>query len=136
MAKNRRFAQEFITWPSVKATAQTASRTTNFALSGDPVVVGQQPGVALLDADSLGKTTIQIDGIYRLAVTAKDSSGVSGADANVAVFGGDKIYFNKDVTPPLSKRASGIPWGVAVGDAGVQLVASGANGSIDIQVGV
>ena len=136
MAKNRKFAQMAVTWPAVKVIAQTASRTANGALSGDPVVCGQMPGVALINADANGRATMQIDGIFSVAVTAKDASGVSGADANSAVMGGDKIYFDKDKTPPLSKRASGIPWGIAVGDSGVQLVASGANGTVDVQVGV
>ena len=63
MAVNRVYAGKNVTLPYLKAKAQTASRTTNFALSGDPVVIGQIPGVALEDADTTtGKTVVQVDG--------------------------------------------------------------------------
>jgi predicted RecA/RadA family phage recombinase len=136
MALNRLYVQSFKTLPDVKATAQTAARTSNRAISGDPVVIGDIPGVALVDADTDGRTVVQADGIFTLLVAGKDSSGTSGADASVAVHGGDLLYFDKDKTPPLSKRAGGTPFGYAFGDAGVELVASGATTTeIPVQVG-
>ena len=127
MAVNLKYkpGQLMRTTPLIVATAEDA-RTSNHALSGDPVVVGQLPGVALIDADSNGKTVVALDGIWEVLVAGKDSSGTSGADASVAVNGGDQVYFDKTKSPPLSKRAGGIPWGKVVGDAGVQQVASGA----------
>ncbi len=93
MATYRKYPQCKKTWPDVKVIAQTASRTSNHALSNDPVVCGQKPGVALEDADSGGKTVMQVDGIFNLLVSGIDSSGTSGADANVAVNGGDIVYY-------------------------------------------
>jgi len=135
MATNRKYGQSDTIWPHVKVIAQTASRTSNHALSSDPVVCGQVPGVALDDADENGRTRMQVDGIFEIQVTGKDASGTSGADANVAVNGGDALYFDKDKTPPVSKRAGGILFGYAVGDSGVAMVTSGATGAIMVQIG-
>ncbi len=136
MATNRRYAQNNTVWPDVKVLAQTASRTSNHALANDPVVCGSVPGVALDDADSNGNTRMQIDGIFDLLVGGVDSSGTSGADANVAVNGGDILYFAQGKTPPVSKRAGGVRFGYAVGDTGVELVASGATTTvIKVQIG-
>jgi predicted RecA/RadA family phage recombinase len=127
MAVNRKFAEGNLTQTAVRLVAQTASRTNNKALSGDPVRVGQIPGVALIDADADGLGTMQLDGVFEHLVGGIDSSGASAADANSAVKGGDAIYFDESKTPPLSKRSSGgILFGYAVGDHNVQLVASGA----------
>ena len=136
MATNRKYAQTNNVWPNVVVIAQTANRTSNHALANDPVVRGSVPGVALDNADSDGKTRMQKDGIFTLLVAGKDSSGTSGADANVAVNGGDILYFDQAKTPPVSKRAGGVRFGYAVGDSGVELVASGSTTtSIDVQVG-
>lgn len=136
MAVNRLYPQTNNTLPNAKAIAQTGSRTSNGALSGDPVRIGSLPGVAVEDADSSQRTVVQKDGIYKLLVAGIDSSGTSGADANVAVNGGDPIYFDEAKTPPLSKRAGGTFFGYAFGDSGVELVASGATTTaIPVQVG-
>lgn len=136
MALDRKYAQRMITWPAVLCLAQTAARTSNKPVSGDPVVCGQKPGVALQDADASGRAIMQTDGIFNLLVAGIDSSGTSAADANVAVNGGDIIYFDKAKTPPLSKRAGGIRFGYAVGDSAVQVVASGVTTTvIMVQVG-
>lgn len=126
MATNRKFPGKEQTLPLLKAIAQTASRTSNGALSGDPVRIGQIPGVALIDCDSAQRTVVQIDGIFELLVAGIDSSGGSGADANVVVAGGDKVYFDESKTPPLSKRAGGVFFGYVAADHGVTQVASGA----------
>ena len=136
MALNRHYPQTNNVWPNVKVIAQTANRTSNHALSGDPVVCGSKPGVALDDADSNGLTRMQVDGIFTLLVGGVDSSGTSGADANVAVNGGDILYFDQAKTPPVSKRAGGVRFGYAVGNSGVQVVASGSTTTeIDVQIG-
>jgi predicted RecA/RadA family phage recombinase len=126
MAKDRKYPQTAQTWPNVKVIAQTAARTSNHALSGDPVICGTKPGVASADADSAGRCVMFIDGIFEVLVSGVDSSGASAADANVAVNGGDKVYFDQSKTPPLSKRAGGVLWGTVVGDHAVQQVAAGA----------
>lgn len=126
MSIRRLYRGAEITTPLTKAIAQTASRTTNGALSGDPVRIGSLPGVATKDCDSSQKTVVELDGIHNLLVSGIDSSGTSGADANVAVAGGDIVYFDESKTPPLSKRSGGVRFGYAFGDHGVTLVASGA----------
>src|SRR3990167_1115685 len=123
MALNRKFAGNNTTLPLTKATAQTAARTSNGALAGDPVVIGQIPGVALIDADSSQKTVVQIDGVFELLVAGIDASGSPGDNS---VLGGEAVYFNKDHTPPLHVDPNGILFGYALGDAGVELVAAGA----------
>ena len=136
MAINRVYAQTVTTLPNLLAVAQTAARTSNHALSGDPCRIGSIPGVALTDADANGRVVLQKDGIFELLVAGKDSSGVSGADASVNVTGGDEIFFAEGNTPPLSKRAGGIHFGWAIGDSGVQVVASGNTSTkILVQVG-
>jgi predicted RecA/RadA family phage recombinase len=96
--------------------------------SGDPVVVGQIPGVAIIDRDTAGKATIDTGGVYDLPTSG---SGTSGSGV-VAV--GDKIYYKDGVTPPLCKVSSGVLFGYALeGTSGspaetiaVKLLGSGA----------
>lgn len=135
MAVNRLYAQSVKTLPLIKCIAQTAARTSNHALSGDPVRIGTLTGVALLDADANGKTVPQIDGVFNLLVAGVDSGGTSGADRNVTVTGGDKLYFDEAQTPPLSKRAGGTFFGYAMGDSGATMVTSGTlTTAIPVQV--
>jgi predicted RecA/RadA family phage recombinase len=47
------------------AVACTAPATPS---SGDPVLFGQRPGVALTDEDAAGLTTVQFDGVFDLSV--------------------------------------------------------------------
>lgn len=138
MAINRKFllGGNEITTPLTKCTAKDANTVANKALSGDPVVIGQIPGVALINADSDLKATVQLNGVFELLVSGIDSTGSLGADANVAVLGGDIVYFDKTKDPPLSKRAGGIRFGYAFGDTGVSMVASGATTTkINVKVG-
>lgn len=105
MAKNREYERALqVAVPITDAPGATA-------LSGDPVLCGQLPGVALVDADDTvandGEATVQFDGAFRLAV-----KGVTGA-GNSAVSPGDIIYYdggelNKDVT-------NGVRFGYALG---------------------
>ena len=80
--------------------------------SGDPVRVGEIPGVAITDesggGNASGETTIQTEGVFNLSVKGIDGSGSS------AVAAGDKIYYVDADTPKLSKRATGHLFGKAL----------------------
>lgn len=96
--------------------------------SGDPVLIGQIPAVALTAERTDGTTSVQTDGVFDLSV-----KGVTTAAANSAVAVGDLIYYVPGNTPKLSK---------AVGDAGavrfgyaLKVVASGATTTIHVKVG-
>jgi predicted RecA/RadA family phage recombinase len=114
------------------ATNEVYERGTHLALaatdpttpaSGDPVIVGQLPGVALTDEDDDGVTTIVTEGVYDLSV-----KGTTGSDSAVAV--GDIIYYVSGNTPKLSKTSSGVRFGYALGTVG-----AGATGTIPVKLG-
>jgi predicted RecA/RadA family phage recombinase len=92
--------------------------------SGDPVVCGQIPGVALVTEDSAGLTTVALDGAFNLSVKGVDGSG------NAAVAAGDIIYYVAADTPKLSKKTSGVRFGYALA-----AVSSGATTTIAVEVG-
>lgn len=99
----------------------TGSGTGGLVLSGDPVVVGELPGVALTDENADGNATIQTDGVFRLPV-----KGETTTDAAVAV--GDIVYYDAGV---INKDSSnGVRFGYAL-DA----VSSGATSTIRVKVG-
>ena len=102
--------------------------------SGDPVIVGQLPGVATTAERADGNTSIATAGVFLLSV-----KGVTTAAAGSAVAAGDIIYYVPGNTPKLSK---------AVGDAGAVrfgyavptpnnpgTVGSGSTGTIGVKVG-
>jgi len=89
--------------------------------SGDPIVVGQIPGVALYDADSDNKAVIQTNGVFDLAVV-----GETTTDAAVAV--GDILYYDTDKVNKDS--ANGVRFGYAL-----EAVASGATTTIKVKIG-
>lgn len=93
-------------------------------VSGDPVVVGQLPGVALTDERSDGTTSIQHHGVFTLSVKGVDGSG------NSAVAAGDILYYVTADTPKISKKATGVRFGYAL-----EAVTSGATASIKVKVG-
>lgn len=98
--------------------------------SGDPVLVGQIPGVAVT-AEGAGdnkstECTIMTRGVFKLPVKAVDGSGSS------AVQVGDQITYTAADDPPLSKKAVGtgtIHFGYALG-----ALTSGSTGSIPVLV--
>lgn len=92
--------------------------------SGDPVVYGQRPGVALKDRDAAGNATVQFEGAFTLSVKGIDGSG------NAAVAEGDILYYVSGDTPKLSKKNTGVRYGYAKA-----AVASGATSSIDVILG-
>lgn len=80
--------------------------------SGDPVLVGQIPGVAVTDEGDGGnastKTTVCTKGIFDLTVEGTDASG------NKAVGVGDKVYYDTAGDPVLSVDASKVFFGYAL----------------------
>jgi predicted RecA/RadA family phage recombinase len=92
--------------------------------SGDPVLVGQIPGVALTAERADGTVTIATDGVWSLSVKGIDGGG------NSAVAVGDIIYYVTGDTPKLSKKATGVRFGYARGTVG-----TGATATIPVQVG-
>jgi predicted RecA/RadA family phage recombinase len=94
-------------------------------VSGDPVVVGQVPGVAETTPEATtNRLVMQTCGVYNLSVKGIDGVG------NAAVAGGDILYFVKADTPKLSKKATGVRYGYAL-DA----VVSGATTTIRVKIG-
>lgn len=91
--------------------------------SGDPVLLGQLPGVALITEAADGLTTIKTDGVATLSV-----KGTNGSD--VAVAAGDILYYVTANTPKLSKTTSGVRFGYAL-----EAVTSGATATIRVKIG-
>lgn len=89
--------------------------------SGDPVVIGNIPAVALVDegdgGNASGNITADLGGVWEMSVV-----GASGA---IAV--GDILYLNSGV---LTNGTAGVRWGYALGEVG-----NGATATIDVLVG-
>lgn len=100
-------------------------------VAGDPVVVGQIPGVALTDYSAHdAKATIQLDGTFSLSVESVDSGGTSGADRDVVGTVGAIVYYGSGDDPKLSLRAGGVRFGYLV-DA----IGSGLTATSKVQIG-
>jgi predicted RecA/RadA family phage recombinase len=109
-------------WTESLALVCTAPTTP---ASGDPVLCGQIPGVALVDEDALGVTTVALDGVFDLSVKGENAGG------NNAVAAGDILYYEAGQTPPLNKDATnGVRFGYAL-----EAVSSGATATIAVRVG-
>ena len=93
--------------------------------SGDPVLVGQIPGVALTAERADGTTSIDTAGVYNLTV-----KGETNADAGSAVAIGDLIFYDAADTPVLNKDTTGVRFGYALATLG-----SGVTGVIPVKVG-
>lgn len=91
--------------------------------SGDPVIVGQIPGVALINEGADGITTIKTDGVATLSV-----KGTTGSNAAIAA--GDILYYVTANTPKLSATTSGVRFGYAL-----EAVGSGATATIRVKIG-
>jgi predicted RecA/RadA family phage recombinase len=106
-------------------------------VSGDPVLFGDLPGLALTDeskgGNPTGKTTVKFRGVVDVSV-----KGVNGG-GNSAVADGDVIYYVAADTPKLSKKTTGVRYGVAMGKptdaAGATLAAAGATTTIRVRIG-
>ena len=93
--------------------------------SGDPVLVGQLPGVALTAAASAGAAvTVQTVGVVTISVKGIDGGG------NSAVAVGDLLYYTSADTPPVSKKATGVRFGYALAT-----ITSGSTATIQVKLG-
>lgn len=123
MATNRLYAQNNLTMPGLDVTPG-AGAMGGAARSGDPVVVGQIPGVLATDAPANGVGTMYRDGIWNVSVKGINAGG------NAAIPEGAILYFTAADTPPLSGKNTGVRWGYAL-----QGVGSGATATIPVQLG-
>jgi predicted RecA/RadA family phage recombinase len=109
--------------PSRRRPLTCTSPTT--PASGDPVICGQIPGVALEAEDANGLTTVALDGTFLLSVKGENNAG------NVAVAAGDILYYEAGQTPPINKDSTaGVRFGYALA-----AVSSGATTTIPVEVG-
>jgi predicted RecA/RadA family phage recombinase len=92
--------------------------------SGDPVLIGQIPALALTAERTDGNTTVMRNGTANLSVKGVDGGG------NSAVAVGDIIYYVTGDTPKLSKKATGVRYGYALGTVG-----SGLTATIEVAIG-
>jgi hypothetical protein len=95
-------------------------------VSGDPVVIGTAlTGVAETTRDADGNAIVRLPNmpIYAFSVKGIDGSG----NSPVAI--GDKLYNTMGDTPHLSKKATGVYFGVALGAVG-----SGLTATIDVML--
>jgi predicted RecA/RadA family phage recombinase len=91
-------------------------------VSGQPVVVGVIPAVALTDADANNQAACLLEGVFSLSVVATNNAG------NSAVVEGDALYI--DGSSVISKDATNDTFfGYAVG-----AVTSGATATINVLV--
>jgi predicted RecA/RadA family phage recombinase len=116
-------AQNYINSGRVIHAAATAPTTPT---SGDPLVVGTIPGVALTDegdgGNASGECSIATEGVFDLEVEAVDNSG------NSAVAIGDKIYYEAGETIVLNKdNVSGVLFGKAL-----EAITSGESDTIKV----
>jgi len=94
--------------------------------AGDPVIVGNIPGVALGDEETDGYTVIDTKGVYSLSC-----KGVTTGAAGSAIVPGDILYYSSGHTPVLDKYLlSGVRFGYALGN-----VDSGATATINVKIG-
>lgn len=90
--------------------------------SGDPVRYGRLTGVALIDEQTDGYTTVNIGQfVADMSVAAVNDSG------NSAVALGDEIYYTDADTPRLSKKSSGMFFGIAT-----ETITSGSTDTIRV----
>ncbi len=115
MAKNK--VQEFVNIHNLPVPSGV--------VSGDPVVVSALPGVAETTRDANGNADVKHPGglVYKLSVKGIDGSG----NSTVAI--GDKLYFVSGDTPKISKKATGVAFGYALGG-----VTSGATATIEVLI--
>ncbi|MBN6054523.1 DUF2190 family protein, partial [Nonomuraea sp. RK-328] len=93
--------------------------------SGDPVLVGQLPGVALTDENADGTTTVKFNGVYDFPVKGETTT-------NAAIAAGDILYYDSAATPhKLNKdNTNGVRFGYAL-----EAVSSGATTTIRVKIG-
>ncbi len=96
--------------------------------SGDPVLFGDLPGVALTaeggGGNAAANTTVQFEGVVDVSVKGVNAGG------NSAVAVGDTIYYNAADTPKLNKKVAGTRYGVAL-----EAITSGGTDTIRVRIG-
>ena len=94
-------------------------------VSGDPLLIGASlVGVAETTRDANGKATVH----YGPTVRTINVKGIDGS-GNSAVAIGDKLYITMADSPPVSKKATGVFFGKALG-----VVTSGSTTAIAVYV--
>lgn len=103
----------------------TGTGTDGLVLSGDPVVIGQLPAVALTSEDDDGLATIQTDGVWDLSVKGETTT-------NAAIAVGAIVYYDSAATPHKlnADATNGVRFGYAL-----EAVSSGATSTIRVKVG-
>ena len=93
--------------------------------SGDPVLCGQLPGVALTAEGSDGYPTVKLNGTAELLVKGETTT-------NAAIAVGDILYYDSAATPhKINKDSSnGVRFGYAL-----EAVDSGASATILVKIG-
>src|SRR5262249_9269036 len=93
--------------------------------AGDPVLIGQLPGVALTAERTDGTTSVKLNGVANLSVKGENNGG------NSAVAIGALLYYEAGQTPPINKDSvAGVRYGYALGTVG-----SGATATIAVKIG-
>lgn len=134
MAKNRIFEH------GTQLTVAPTDGPNATVQSGDHVVVGQIPGVALTDgSDTIangGTASVQFDGVFDLPVNAWDTSLNAGAGGGDAVAAGDIIYFDpaSGLLRPNSANAGAVRFGYAL-EAAAAAASGTATTTIRVKVG-
>ena len=115
MAKN-------LIYGEAKGLAVVCSDPTTPA-SGAPVRYGEMTGVALVDENDDGETSVDFTpgNVWELSVKGVDGGG------NSAVAAGDKLYYVDADSPKLSKKTAGRFFGFAKGTVG-----SGQTATIEV----
>ena len=94
-------------------------------VSGTPVMVGQIPGVSVIDRDAAtGRATVHMDGVYTLSVR-----GINAA-TNTAIAEGDILFFDAARNPALDVTPADRSFGYVL-----ELVAAGATATIMVKIG-
>jgi predicted RecA/RadA family phage recombinase len=93
-------------------------------VSGDPVLFGQLPGVALTNEHSDGTTSVKFRGVAELSVKGHNGS------ADTAITAGAVVYYKTGATPVLNVDSSGVRFGIAM-----EAVTSGATATIQVRIG-
>jgi len=92
-------------------------------VSGDPVLIGQIPGVCTVSETADGLASVCTEGVWTLSV-----KGTNGSNAAIAA--GDIVYYVTGNTPKLSVTTSGVRFGYAL-----EAVNSGATTTIRVKLG-
>jgi predicted RecA/RadA family phage recombinase len=111
---------------SLNVSALNGSGAGDLVKSGDPIAIGDIPGVALTDEDAAGLATVDTAGVYQLSVFGHD--GTAGA----AIAVGDLVVW--DNTGGTLEKTPGSAGSKRFGYA-LDAVGSGNTTSIRVKVG-